>query len=573
MALFKPKSGFYDFLDKFFLKIFKFKKPDHSLAFLNISQFLSVLNDNIYKFVLIYFLIDLKGQQHASTILSLAGAIYVIPFLLFSPVAGILADRFSKNRLIISIKAVEIVTFLLAIVAFWVKSIWAGYGLLFILSTHSAIFGPSKYGIIPEIVPKNQISKANGLITSFTYLAIIAGAFLASFMTEITHRGFTLVANFCLLMAVIGFISSLGIQYTEPKGSKRKLTSFFLKEFALTLKKCKEYPHLLIAIVGTSFFFFVGAFTQLNIIPFAMESLHFSEVAGGYLFLSTAFGIACGAYIAGRISKKWIELGLSCLAGILIFIMLLLLHAFSSQLIAVILILFFLGMFGGWFAVPFDSFIQIASPDESRGQAIAAANFMSFCGVFLASFAIFLYGDVFQISSSQSFAIMGWVMLLFTIFISLRLFNFAFSFVSKLVLTPFFSIKVFELDTVYKTSNRFLILQNANFFKVALLYATYPYFHLLIPLKRTHPFYWICKMCFSFSPIEKKEKIHAIIEQAKNPSFKELIPCLYLTRKCSKEEVESLFQDFFKKEFQFYFAEIERLPHTRQILIKFTMSK
>ena len=83
-------------------------------------------------------------------------------------------------------KVVEMVTMVLAMVAFAFKSVWGSYTLLFILSSHSAMFGPSKYAIIPELVPQDKVSSANGLITSFTYFAVIFGTFLASFLTHIT---------------------------------------------------------------------------------------------------------------------------------------------------------------------------------------------------------------------------------------------------------------------------------------------------------------------------------------------------------------------------------------------------
>src|SRR3972149_1624023 len=201
-----------------------FRKPPpqgfqrHSLGFLNIAQFLGVINDNLFKLVLVFMLIQVHGEKHANTILSLAGAIFVIPFLLFSSSAGVLADRYSKQLILRYIKAVEIVIMLLAFPAFAFKSGWAGYSLLFLLAAQSAVFGPAKYGIIPELVPKESISKANGFITSFTYLGIIIGTFFASFITEITGYNFLLVVSFALTLALIGFVASYGVRYTPPQG-------------------------------------------------------------------------------------------------------------------------------------------------------------------------------------------------------------------------------------------------------------------------------------------------------------------------------------------------------------------
>lgn len=380
------KKTWFESLTNFMSKLPGFSRPDkHSLHFLNIAQFMGALNDNIFKLVIAYLIIDIQGTEHASIILAKIGATYVIPFLLFSSTAGVLADRFSKQRLMILLKGIEMGTMVLAMIAFGYKSVWGSYLLLFLLSIHSAMFGPPKYAIITELVPKEKVSSANGLITSFTYLAIIIGTFLASFLTEVTDRDYVIVAAFCLLIAIIGFLSTFGIRKTPAQGSDKKLNFLFFKEIYSTLVFCYSRKHLLVAVFGSAYFLFIGAFIQLNIIPYAIFSLNLSEVSGGYLFLSTAFGIALGAFIGGKVSKKRVELGLSCFAGIVISLCLFFLYLFSNQLILVIILLVLLGIFGGLFIVPFDSFIQIFSPNEKRGQIIAANNFLSFCGVLLAS--------------------------------------------------------------------------------------------------------------------------------------------------------------------------------------------
>jgi acyl-[acyl-carrier-protein]-phospholipid O-acyltransferase/long-chain-fatty-acid--[acyl-carrier-protein] ligase len=197
-----------------------------SLSCLNIAQFLGALNDNIYKLLTVFLLISILGAEKSNEILSAAGAVYVIPFLLFSSASGILADRISKQRLILSLKAIEVVILLVALVVFQLKIVWGCYALLFLLATHSAVFGPSKYGIIPELVEKQKIAKANSLITSFTYLAVIIGTFLASFLTEFTNENFVYAVSACLLFAICGFFASLGIKNSSPKIYKKNSVVF-----------------------------------------------------------------------------------------------------------------------------------------------------------------------------------------------------------------------------------------------------------------------------------------------------------------------------------------------------------
>jgi acyl-[acyl-carrier-protein]-phospholipid O-acyltransferase / long-chain-fatty-acid--[acyl-carrier-protein] ligase len=481
-------ASFFRFLKR--LPGFSHRASLHSLAFLNSAQFFGVLNDNLFKFVIVYLLIDIEGREQASNILSAVGALFVAPFLLFSSAAGVLADRFSKQRLLMLMKGAEITIMLVALFAFTYQSAGGCYLLLFLLSTHSAIFGPSKYGIIPELVPQESISKANGLITSFTYLAMIIGTFLASFLTEITGRDFTLIAGFCLLVAICGFLSTLGIKRTPAQHSKKKIRLFFLREIYHTLLFAKGRHHLLSAILGAAYFLFIGAYTQLNIIPFAIQSLHLSPAIGGYLFLSTALGIAVGAIIAGKLSKKTVELGLSCLSGFFIALSFFLLWVFSSHFITVISLLIFLGICGGAFIVPFESFVQLFSPNEKRGQVIAAVNFLSFCGVLLASFVLYLFSEPLKLSSASGFAIMGIITLVISALFTLFLSDLLLSYISRKFLIHLFPFRTINSGLVDKKEPPLFILQRATWRDALLLLSLFPETHFILPHPPNTPFSW-----------------------------------------------------------------------------------
>lgn len=496
----------------------------YSLIFLNITQFLGSLNDNIFKLAMAYLLIHALGAEKASSILSAAGAIFVIPFLVFSSAAGVLADRFSKQNMIMIMKAIEIGIMFLALFAFAFKSPWASFTLLFFLATHSAMFGPSKYAIIPEIVPEEAVSKANGLITSFTYLAIILGTFLASFLTEVTHQNFVLVAGCCLLVAIIGFICSFGIKKTPAQGSKKKISFFFLKEIYDTLVFCRKKEHLLVSILGSAFFLFAGAFTQLNIIPFAIQSLHLSAIAGGYLFLATALGIALGSFIGGKISKKHVEPGLSCLAGVFLALLFLCIDLFSSHLIPVVICLILLGFSGGIFIVPLDSFTQMNSTDEKRGQVIAACNFLSFLGVLLASFALYFFSQVIGLSSAHGFAAMAAVTFLVSLFMIFRLSDLFLSFLARKITKRFYKSQTLDMEFFHRASSPILILQNATRSKAFRLMHVIPDLTFFIPKKKPKrgPFY-------SIREIKWETDFQQTIDNCKRrASDQKGIPCLYI---------------------------------------------
>lgn len=375
--------------------------------FLNTTQFLGALNDNLYKLLLIFFLIDLQGDAASPLILALSGAIFVIPFLLFSIPAGTLADRISKSKIVVFTKWLEIGTVSIGILGFILHSPILLYTGLFFLALQSAIFGPSKYGIIPEIVPKESISKSNGYISSFTFLAIIIGTFLAALLTQLTGRNFVLSSLFCFLVALVGIITSLKIPKTAPAGSTQPLTPFFFKEIGVRLKEAKKIKHLLLAILGSGYFLLVGSFTQLNIIPYAITCLGLDDVQGGYLFLITALGIGAGALIAGKVSGSRVELGMVPIGGIGISICCLLLGKCTGHYLEACFTLFFIGLFGGIYLVPLDSYIQFASPNDVRGKNVATNNFGGFLGVLISSGLIYLWSNVLKLSAATGFFIIG----------------------------------------------------------------------------------------------------------------------------------------------------------------------
>ncbi len=378
-----------------------------SFAALNIVQFLSALNDNIFKLLFVFLLIHIKSPEHSNTILAAAGAIFVIPFLLFATTAGTLADRFSKRSIITITRFIEIAIMSGAVIMIAFQSMIGGYIILFLMATSSAIFSPCKFGIIPEIVKKEKISHYNGLLTATTYLAIIVGTFLASLLADITHRNFILSTSLCVAIVTLGAFVSLKIEKTPAQAKEKRMSPRLISDLYHTLKKAGNVRYLFIAILFGGYFLFMGAYVQLNIIPYSLQSLHQSEIQGGYLFLLTAIGIGIGSFLTGKLSGKEVELGYVPLAAFGITIILILLWAFSSYFYVVCALLILLGILGGFYIVPIESFIQAASPAEDRGQNVAAANFISFLGVIIASALIGFFGAFLGLTAASGFLIVG----------------------------------------------------------------------------------------------------------------------------------------------------------------------
>ncbi|HRD55722.1 MAG TPA: MFS transporter [Parachlamydiaceae bacterium] len=419
-----------------------------SFTYLNITQFLGALNDNIYKLLIVYFLISLQGLENSNMILSVTGAVFVLPFLLFSGPSGTLADRYSKRNIIILTKIFELVIMIAAILTFAFENTIGAYAVLFFLAAQSAFFGPSKYGILPELLPTDKISKANGMMTSFTFLAIIFGTFLASFVLDISGRNFLFAVCFCTLIALVGLITSFCIEYTPPSGSEKKVNPQVLKDIFSSLKIASQEPSLLAAVIGSAFFLFLGAFVQLNMIPYAIESLGLTDVQGGYLFLIMAVGIGAGSVAAGKISGRTAELGLVPIAGLGVVFCSYSLDLASSHLYAVVPLIAFLGFFGGMFEIPLDTYIQLKSPNKFRGQIVGATNFLSFFGVLLASLLLYVLSEILGLKAHRGFEVIGTITLGVTAVLTYQFFDYISRFICMILSRLHFRITFFGQSNI-----------------------------------------------------------------------------------------------------------------------------
>ncbi len=515
-----------------------------SFTYLNITQFLGALNDNIYKLLIVYFLITLEGIENSHTILAMTGAIFVLPFLLFSAPSGTLADRYSKRNIIILTKVFELVIMIGAVFAFAYENKMGAYIVLFLLAAQSAFFGPSKYGILPELVPTDKISKANGLMTSFTFLAIILGTFLASFVLDITGRDFFIASLFCAFIALIGLLTSLCIEYTPPAGSDKQLNPKFLSDIFSSLKIASQEPSLLAACVGSAFFLFLGAFVQLNMIPFAVQSLGLTDVQGGYLFLITAVGIGTGCMVAGKVSGKMVELGLVPIAGAGVVVCAYSLDLASHHLYAVIPLVGLLGFFGGMFEIPLDSYIQVKSPNKFRGQIVGATNFLSFFGVLLASGLLYLLSEVLHLKAHKGFDVIGTITLCVTIVLTYQFFDYISRFICMILSRLHFRITFSGQNNIPESPAIYICYHTAWNDTLLMLGSQRRRMRFFVEHEQTHT-KWLTRLyhmlrIVRIPAIEPLENSQICLTVIKNMLKKGISVCIFVENPNIKEEVEKL---------------------------------
>ena len=346
------------------------------------------------------------------------------------------------------------------------------YVVLFLMGSHSALFAPSKYGIIPEIVEREQLSYVNGLLESFSYMAIILGTATASLLAQLTRADYAVASLLCIGVALAGLVTGTRIEKTPAVGSTGGFSFFFMKDIWKNLRYAGQDRELMLALLGSAYFMIIGAFTQINLIPYGMQVLNLTQEKSGYLFLIAALGIGAGSFIAGKLSGRGVEFGIVPLGALGLTFSAVMLHLIPSSLYMVMLAIFILGFSAGIFIVPLQAFIQMRSPRERLGEVLAASMFLNWTGVLLASGLSYLLSVYLKFSAGQGFVALGFMTMALTLITLKILPDFLVRFLALLLTRSFYRIKVMGGGNVPLTGPALLISNHVTWVDALLLGAT-----------------------------------------------------------------------------------------------------
>ena len=350
------------------------------------TQFQGAFNDNGLKFFVIFLILGTNPTASQKDLLVFyVGNLFAIPFLLFSMAGGYLADRFSKRTVAIGTKLFEILAMIFAIYAFAHGSTRMAFAVIFLASTQAAFFGPAKYGLLPEVLPDELLSWGNGILELTTFVAIIAGAVAGPLLAQQFH-GREVLAGFLFgACTLIGLTTSFSISRVPAADPSRKFRFNIFGDLKKQFQIVRPDRTLHLAVVGNTYFWFLGALLQFVIVFYGREVLHIDETHGGYLQAALAIGIGLGSYAAGLLSAGKIEYGLIPLGaiGMSLFAFAISLHGLTF--VQVLALLAALGFSGGFFIVPINALIQHRPDEDKKGSVIAFANWLSFVGVIAAS--------------------------------------------------------------------------------------------------------------------------------------------------------------------------------------------
>jgi acyl-[acyl-carrier-protein]-phospholipid O-acyltransferase / long-chain-fatty-acid--[acyl-carrier-protein] ligase len=369
-----------------------------------VTQFQGAFNDNGVKFLVIYLIIE-RNLSHATRdrFILIVGALFAIPFVLFSLLGGYLADRYSKRSVTIGTKVFEIGVGLYAIAALAIGNLPMEAAAVFLISTQGALFGPSKYGLLPELLPENKLSWGNGYIELGTFVASISAVMFAGFLAD-TFRGRHFWSGVIFLgLTMIGLATSFGISRVPAADPARKFHANPFADLWGQLRIITRDRVLSWAVAGNTYLWFLAALLQFVIVVYGHDVLHVDETEISYLQAAVGIGIGAGSLAAGYLSRGKIEYRLVPVGALGMTIFGFLVSRQGLSIWPVRTDLCMLGFFGGFYAVPLNALIQHRPKREEKGGVIAAANLLSFIGVFLAAAAYYVLSSVAHLRPGRIF--------------------------------------------------------------------------------------------------------------------------------------------------------------------------
>lgn len=335
------------------------------------SQCLLSFNDNCFKILVSLVAVEAARRQGlAGSDLPLVATCFMAPFLLFSGIAGRLADTMSKPSLLRWMKAAEVLGMLAGTAALASHNMNAMLAVVFFMGVHSTFYTPARAGLTPELVGLESLAGANGLLDMGGYFSIVLGTLGGTLLFAKLGDNLWPAGAFLSFLAVLGFLCTLLL----PKGSAAAKAS----EAKLIdgLKHLLSDKPLARTVAGIASFWFLGALMQMLVLLLAKESLHVQEPATGFLLAALAVGIGVGSALAGHISHRGIELGLLPIGAFGIVVGLFALASATTFNVA-IAALFATGLCAGLWIVPLDAYLQFRTKPGERGRIVGASSFIN----------------------------------------------------------------------------------------------------------------------------------------------------------------------------------------------------
>ncbi|MET1077439.1 MAG: MFS transporter [Pseudomonas sp.] len=389
-----------------------------------LTQLLGAFNDNIFKqslILAILFKLSLSGDR--AILVNLCALLFILPFFLFSALGGQFGEKFAKDALIRLIKLAEIGIMILGAAGFLLNNLPMLFITLFAMGTHSALFGPVKYSILPQHLTEEELIGGNALVEMGTFLAILAGTIGAGMMMS-SQAYAPMVATAVVLVACAGYLASRGIPRAAAALPSLQLDWNILRQSWATMRLgLGQRPAVSRSMVGNSWFWFLGAIYLTQIPAYAKEWLNGDETVVTLILTVFSVGIALGSMLCERLSGRKVEIGLVPFGsmGLTLFGILLWWHSggfpagphdwlgvlAQGQAWWILADILGIGLFGGFYIVPLYALIQSRTEEHERARVIAANNILNALFMVVSALVSIAFLSLAKLSIPQLFLVVS----------------------------------------------------------------------------------------------------------------------------------------------------------------------
>jgi len=387
-----------------------------------LTQFFGAFNDNVFKNALIIMIAFQVAEDYINLLTNLAFGLFILPFFLFSAFAGQVADKYPKDLLIRRVKMGEIAIMLLASVGFYLNHVGLLIFVLFLMGSQSSLFGPVKYGYLPEKLNRNELMGGNGLVESSTFISILLGTILGGIL--IAMDSFVPISLAVVGFATLGYLSARQIPKTPAAEPGINLDWRLWRATKANLSVVRKHRDIFLAVMGISWFWFYGSVFLAQMPNFTRLVLHGNEYVVTLLLTMFSVGIGIGSLLCEKLSNRRVEIGLVPVGalGLAIFGLDLSIAGMGLELevegiVGLTKVLSFagtyrinfdllmIGVFGGLYIVPLYSMVQARSEKSWVSRMIAGNNIFNALFMVVAALLGMVVLAVFKWSIPQLFLI------------------------------------------------------------------------------------------------------------------------------------------------------------------------
>lgn len=457
------------------------------------AQFFGAFNDNVFKTALLTVLTFEAlswTTMDRGFLNNLIPGLFILPFVLFSAIAGQLADKFEKSGLVRYIKLLEIAIMLMAAIGWMRHDLWLLIAAVAGMGLHSALFGPVKYAYLPQKLAPDELVGGNGLVEMGTFVGILLGEVLGAVLVLHKPWGIELVAGGTIAIACAGWLASRAIPISPAPAPELIINWNLATETVRNIRYSKQNRPVFLSMLANSWFWFYGAIILAQFPLYAKDYLHGDHSIFVLLLTIFSLGIGTGSLLCERLSGHKVEIGLVPFGAIGLsvfgFDLFLASTAYSNTTLVdiagfvqqagstrILLDCLLIGVFGGLYIVPLFALIQTRCDPQHMSRTIAGMNILNALFMVVAALLAMVLLNA-GMSIPQLFMVTAILNAIVALYIFTVVPEFLLRFLAWLMLHTTHRVHTFNAERIPAEGGAILVCNHVSYMDAIVILATSP---------------------------------------------------------------------------------------------------